>query len=314
MEESTSADVTPEDVLSVFEETAPGEPLTSVEVATAVGCTRRTAYNKLRTLESEGELRTKKVGARGRVWWRDAMTVSEPQHAPRIDTDDQPQLVIEVELRSKQLAAAFADVVPETGSLRFDVEHDLGLPDGRRLQYYTVVGVSPRSFVEVFERFPSIESVRLLSTVGDVSRLEAVVARKSVSEVIRHFGGQTTSAGVRDGEHWVVAELPAVTDTAAVAAAVCEVYQDMRLVAAQYVPAVSDFWTIVAADLTERQRDVLRLAYHAGYFESPRQTTGEELADRFDITRQTLNHHLRQAENAVFEQLFEKVSAVDSDQ
>lgn len=315
MDDDTSVEVTLGEVLSVFESVGPGEPLTSVEVSDAVGCTRRTAYNRLQTLESRGDLRTKKVGARGRVWWREP-TAGDDSTRPETGTDPEVQSgrVIEVELRSEALAEAFAGVEPASGSLRFEVEHDLRLPDGRRLQYYTVTGVSPRAFAEAFERFPSIESVRLLSTVGDVSRLEAVVEPRSVSEVIRHFGGQTKSAGVRNGEHWVIAELPASTDTDAVAVAIREVYDDMRLVATQYVPTVSDFWTVVASDLTERQRTVLRLAYHAGYFESPRQSTGQELADRLDITRQTLNQHLRGAENAVFEWLFEPVPPSASDQ
>lgn len=314
MNDDTSTAVTFGEVLSVFESAAPGEPLTSVEVSEAVGCTRRTAYNRLQSLESRGDVRTKKVGARGRVWWREPTADDDAPLAAGTDPEMQSERVVEVELRSEALAEAFTDVASASGSLRFDVEHELRLPDGRRLQYYTVTGVSPRAFVEAFERFPSMESVRLLSTVGDLSRLEAVVERESVSEVIRHFGGQTKSAGVRNGEHWVIAELPASTDTDAVAAAVREVYPDMRLVAAQYVPTVGDFWTVVADDLTERQRTVLRLAYHAGYFESPRESTGQELADRLDITRQTLNQHLRQAERAVFEWLFEPGTPSASDQ
>ncbi len=46
-----------------------GEPLTTREVADALGCARRTAYDKLETLAEQGDLKTKKVGARGRIWW-----------------------------------------------------------------------------------------------------------------------------------------------------------------------------------------------------------------------------------------------------
>ena len=47
----------------------PHAPLTASEAADALGCARRTAYNKLMDLVDGGALRTKKVGARGRVWW-----------------------------------------------------------------------------------------------------------------------------------------------------------------------------------------------------------------------------------------------------
>ena len=63
--------ITLADTLRVFEEAAePGVPLTASEVADELGCVRRTAYGKLEELAERGDLQTKKVGARGRVWWR----------------------------------------------------------------------------------------------------------------------------------------------------------------------------------------------------------------------------------------------------
>jgi len=49
---------------------AQGEPLTASEVAAALECSRRTAYNRLKRLADRGLVASKKVGARGRVWWR----------------------------------------------------------------------------------------------------------------------------------------------------------------------------------------------------------------------------------------------------
>jgi len=58
------------DTLAVFTEGAePGTPLTTSEVAEQLDCARRTAYGKLEELAEEGKLETKKVGARGRIWW-----------------------------------------------------------------------------------------------------------------------------------------------------------------------------------------------------------------------------------------------------
>ena len=58
-------------VRNVFEKLGPpGTPFTTSEVATKFDCTDRTIYNKLDTLAEEGVLATKKVGARGRVWWQ----------------------------------------------------------------------------------------------------------------------------------------------------------------------------------------------------------------------------------------------------
>lgn len=67
----SSASVSPDRVLEVFGSLAPaGTPLTTPEVAAEFDCTDRTIYNKLDALVEAGTLKTKKVGARGRVWWR----------------------------------------------------------------------------------------------------------------------------------------------------------------------------------------------------------------------------------------------------
>lgn len=45
------------------------EPLTATEVADRLGCSRRTALNKLHDLQEETNITSKKVGGRSRVWW-----------------------------------------------------------------------------------------------------------------------------------------------------------------------------------------------------------------------------------------------------
>jgi hypothetical protein len=47
-----------------------GRPLTAGDVLDELDCSRRTAHNKLNELVDRGDLHTRKVGARSRVWWR----------------------------------------------------------------------------------------------------------------------------------------------------------------------------------------------------------------------------------------------------
>lgn len=65
-----SPTVTPEDVLEEFRSRDdPNEPLTAPDIADALGCSRTTALNKLRELADRGDVSSKKVGGRSRVWW-----------------------------------------------------------------------------------------------------------------------------------------------------------------------------------------------------------------------------------------------------
>jgi len=50
-------------------------------------------------------------------------------------------------------------------------------------------------------------------------------------------------------------------------------------------------------DLSERQQEAILMAWQAGYYEIPRETTTEELATRMDVDRRTFEEHLRLAEH-----------------
>ena len=59
--------------------------------------------------------------------------------------------------------------------------------------------------------------------------------------------------------------------------------------------------------LTDRQREVLLTAFESGFFESPRETTGAELAAMLDISQPTVTHHLREAQKRLFTALFDGI-------
>ncbi|SDX76093.1 histidine kinase N-terminal 7TM domain-containing protein [Halobellus clavatus] len=58
-------------------------------------------------------------------------------------------------------------------------------------------------------------------------------------------------------------------------------------------------------ELTDRQREALEVAYRAGYFEWPRESSAEEVAETLDISRPTFQGHLRKAEDALLKHLFD---------
>jgi len=57
-----------EEIVVIFDETA--EPLTTPEIADRLDLGRRTTYNRLERLVENNHLKTKKVGASARIWWR----------------------------------------------------------------------------------------------------------------------------------------------------------------------------------------------------------------------------------------------------
>lgn len=56
--------------------------------------------------------------------------------------------------------------------------------------------------------------------------------------------------------------------------------------------------------LTERQLEILSAAYYGGYYETPRQVTGENIAESFDISNPAVYNHLQAAHKKVLTTLF----------
>ncbi|MFC4552112.1 MULTISPECIES: PAS domain-containing protein [Halorussus] len=78
--------ISPDDVLAACGGTPTAhEPVTASEVAAELDCSRRTAYNKLAELADRDEVRSKKVGARSRVWWLPADRASPEDRTPVAD-------------------------------------------------------------------------------------------------------------------------------------------------------------------------------------------------------------------------------------
>jgi predicted ArsR family transcriptional regulator len=70
---------TDDEILAVFRSSS--DPvLTTSEVASQFDVTHRGVRNRLEKLEEAGQLKSKKVGARAKVWWDpEYVTVSKPE-------------------------------------------------------------------------------------------------------------------------------------------------------------------------------------------------------------------------------------------
>jgi predicted DNA binding protein len=63
--------------------------------------------------------------------------------------------------------------------------------------------------------------------------------------------------------------------------------------------------SILDENLTDRQRAALEAGYYGGFFEWPRDRSGEEVAQSLDIGASTFHQHLRKAEKALLDSVFD---------
>lgn len=83
-----------------------------------------------------------------------------------------------------------------------------------------------------------------------------------------------------------------------------EVELDMRR--ERDAPAITPggFFEELESIVTDRQLDVLREAYERGYFESPRESTGSDIAEALGVSQPTVNYHIRTSLRRLLSLLF----------
>ncbi|SFG45799.1 PAS domain S-box-containing protein [Halopelagius inordinatus] len=69
-------------------------------------------------------------------------------------------------------------------------------------------------------------------------------------------------------------------------------------------PAGGEFTAAVLDRVTERQLEVVQTAYHAGYFEDPREHSGTDVAETLDISPAAFYRHVRTVQRELFAVIF----------
>ena len=168
------------------------------------------------------------------------------------------------------------------------------------------------------ERFGSGERRESLERTGELEagplstyRFEIDNTSPSVVRTIATHGGELRSLVAGDGGRTrVVVTVPDETDVRAFVTMLDRTHSSAELLARRSREKSSittgTFLGRLADDLTDRQLRTLREAYLCGYFESPRECTGADVADRMGISQPTFNRHFRAAERRVFTVLFEE--------
>ncbi|WP_276277196.1 bacterio-opsin activator domain-containing protein [Haloarcula regularis] len=121
---------------------------------------------------------------------------------------------------------------------------------------------------------------------------------------VSSLGGTVRRAHFESGSGQIAVELPPDGDVRRIADTLSREF-DLEFVAKEErersVTTAREYREELTDSLTERQQTVLRTAYLADYFESPRGSTAEEVAASLDITGSTLLYHLRAGQRKLLE-------------
>ncbi|AFK21557.1 PAS domain S-box protein (plasmid) [Haloferax mediterranei ATCC 33500] len=179
--------------------------------------------------------------------------------------------------------------------------------EGNYLCYIRVEGTSVEDALEVADRMDSITDARLIQEHDNECLLE-VVRAESVPDAMIDIGASIRSADADNGEGTVILEAPQTADIRKVVQAFQSFYPDSELVAKREVDrsvqTAAEFRDEVDDRLTDKQRMAAKSAYYAGYFDWPRESTAEDVAELMGISSATFHQHIRKAERKLMASLF----------
>lgn len=170
---------------------------------------------------------------------------------------------------------------------------------GRPVLFLSLEGAVTPEIEELPERREAIARVSILSSEEGGSIVEVTATSVPLLGILGEYDARISAARAESGEATLVLSLPAAVDPRSMIEAIERAHPETELVArreSETRPPVRGLDAHLESALTERQREALEAAHYAGYFEWPRETTGEDLAETLDVASPTYHYHLRAAQ------------------
>jgi DNA-binding CsgD family transcriptional regulator len=181
---------------------------------------------------------------------------------------------------------------------------------GRTRLHFLAPGVTSAEIDRIVDESVVIERVE--SRGGD-GVFRATVDGETLTETVVNAGGVPGSVEVGPEETTVVVSLLPHVDARTFVDRVGSVYDDVELLARRETgteQTLSAFRSEFERTLTDRQLEVLQTAFENGYFETPRESSGRDVADRLGISQPTVNHHIREGQRRLLGLLFRESEEV----
>jgi PAS domain S-box-containing protein len=225
--------------------------------------------------------------------------IAATQRKRALESDE----MTEVEFHVPNVFSTFG--ASDTLEGRVVFETAVPLDDDIHLSFGTATDPAIEGLRDYCDAIPHWESLTIRD--GDSAEESRFELRASVAPLIKavaSIGGRLERAVVEDGDCTVTIHLSPTADVRQLTEAVQDVFPDARMVTRRQVVHPADTPERVSQEieeeLTDRQQAALKAAYYAGFFEWPREATGEEIAESLGIAPPTLSQHLRKAEKKVF--------------
>lgn len=170
---------------------------------------------------------------------------------------------------------------------------------------YRIHDDAPKQLFELKHSRDRLDEVQILNCSEDEYIAELVVSGDPIWTLAR-MRTIVESVDVDNGVARFTAVVPPSRDSNAIVDALCKEHPAIEITAIRnraFIPSLLPrlgVQTLFSEHLTARQMQALELAYQEGYFERPRATSQEMLANAMEISQETFSQHLHEAQYRLF--------------
>jgi len=215
--------------------------------------------------------------------------------------------VVELEFQVRDMFAEVGMAGSHTGTVT--VEQTVPAGDDTYLVYGTATEDATEWLPDLADHLPYWSDVSVIGEEFGTHRFEARLEDPPVLSLVRAHSGHVRTAQIEDGDYRLTIELPPDAPVREVVESVTSAYPGAEMLAQRRTVGGGGSGSIRGFDLeavlTERQAAAVEAAYFAGFFEWPRDSTGEEVAESLGISPPTFHQHLRAAERRLLAAIVE---------
>jgi len=233
-----------------------------------------------------------------------------------IAPDGQTGPVVAVEFRIRDTAYPFVGV-SKSEACQIELAKMLPRPEGYA-EVFNVTGTDAARVAALDAEYETLD-VSVLTEYDRGGLFEFLVSGDCPAYDLAELGALPQTVRGVDGTGHIVAEIPAQYDSSTVVETFLAAHPSADLATKRERESVTPLFTrsafrqVLHTCLTDRQREVIETAYEAGYYEWPRECTGEDIAAELDITSATFSEHVHAAERKLLTVLFDGPQSVRSE-
>lgn len=184
-------------------------------------------------------------------------------------------------------------------------------PGGKYGEFFSITGIAPNIVIDTAEEHDHVEA-SVVTRREDGGLFEFVVDGGCPARCLAKLGAIPLDVYALRGTGRIMAKITPGYDTAEVVGAFLDEHPSAELVAKREQDHPGPLLTereltqAVDARLTDRQQEVLRAAFDAGYYDCPRATPGADIAAELGVSSATFSEHIRAAESNLLALLYEE--------